>query len=195
MLSSFLFCIGALIQTIDTHSLPAFYVARVIAGLGLGSASVVVPMFSSEMVPKELIGKIGSFFQLFYTLGIFTSYWVDYGVSKDLSSVPKQWQIPIGLQLIPAALLGLGMFTLKESTRWLTKKGRHEEAWESLVWIRNSRGVEAQAEMDEIRTGVVIEERETEGFRLKELLEPANRKLVATGFLVFMAQQATGATA
>lgn len=68
MLFSAVFCLGAAIQTINTHSLAAFYVARVIAGLGLGAATVVVPMFSSEMVPKELRGQIGSFFQLFFTL-------------------------------------------------------------------------------------------------------------------------------
>lgn len=67
MLSSLVFCIGALIQTIDTGSIAAFYVARVVAGLGLGSATVVVPTYSSEMVPKEMRGQVGSFFQLFYT--------------------------------------------------------------------------------------------------------------------------------
>lgn len=67
MLSSAVFCIGALIQTINTHSLPAFYVARLVAGLGLGSSTVVIPMFSSEMTPKELRGQVGSFFQLFFT--------------------------------------------------------------------------------------------------------------------------------
>jgi len=64
MLSSFVFCIGAMIQTIETGSLSAFYVGRVIAGLGLGASSVVVPMFSSEMVPKHMRGQIGSFYQL-----------------------------------------------------------------------------------------------------------------------------------
>jgi MFS family permease len=67
MISSFVFCIGAVIQTINTHSLAAFYVARVIAGLGLGTATVVVPAFSSEMAPKDIRGRIGSFFQWFYT--------------------------------------------------------------------------------------------------------------------------------
>lgn len=67
MLFSFVFSIGAMIQTINTHSLPAFYVSRVIAGLGLGASTVVIPMFSSEMVPKELRGQIGSFFQWFFT--------------------------------------------------------------------------------------------------------------------------------
>jgi len=67
MLSSFVFAIGAIIQTINTHSLTAFYIARVIAGLGLGAATVVVPMFNSEMMPKEMRGQVGSFFQWFFT--------------------------------------------------------------------------------------------------------------------------------
>jgi len=56
-----------MIETIDTHSRSEFYVGRVIAGLGLGSATVIVPMFSSEMMPKEIRGKVGCFLQLSFT--------------------------------------------------------------------------------------------------------------------------------
>lgn len=145
--------------------------------------------------------------------GIFTSYWVDYAVSKRASSISEQWQIPIGLQLVPAALLGFGMLTLKESVRWLTKKGRHDEAWESLKWIRADESQDTIDEMEEIRTGVEMERQATEGFRLTgkqsrslfslyhangyltELVERDNFKRVFTAFAVFTAQQATGATA
>ncbi|KAG9684966.1 MFS sugar transporter-like protein, partial [Aureobasidium melanogenum] len=197
VLCSTIFVIGAIIQTINTHSFGAFLAARLIAGIGLGGSSVVVPMFSSEMAPKQLRGQIGSFYQLFYTLGIFTSYWIDYGVGKDIpTSEARQWQIPIGIQILPAALLGLGMFTLKESVRWLTLKGRHQEAWESLQWIRADSGPDAQLEMDEIRLGVETELREKEGFQLRELYtKPDNLKRTVTAAVVFIAQQFTGATA
>lgn len=56
---SFIFCIGALIQTIKTESRSAFYVGRVIAGIGLGGSSVIVPMYSAEMAPAPLRGQIG----------------------------------------------------------------------------------------------------------------------------------------
>ncbi|KAL7622184.1 hypothetical protein AAE478_007687 [Parahypoxylon ruwenzoriense] len=196
MISSFVFCVGAAIQTINTHSLPAFYVARLIAGLGLGAATVAVPMFNSEMMPKEMRGQVGSFFQWFYTFGIFVSYWVDYGVARGISSTdPSQWQIPIGLQLAPAAFLGLGMLTVPESTRWLTKKGQHEEAWRSLQWIRADESRATADEMEEIRSGVAAEAVATEGFQMRELLERENFKRVSAAFAVFTAQQATGATA
>jgi MFS family permease len=75
MVAAFVFCIGAMVQTINTHSLVGFYIARVIAGLGLGSASVIVPMFNSEMAPKEIRGQVGSFFQFFFTIGM-SSPWI-----------------------------------------------------------------------------------------------------------------------
>lgn len=117
-------------------------------------------------------------------------------MSKHLSKAGNiEWQIPIGLQLVPAGLLGLGVLTLPDSTRWLTQHGRHDEAWKSLMWIRASDALYVQEEMAEIRAGVELEKSETEGFRPKELLQGRNLKLLLTAFYVFTAQQSTGATA
>ncbi|EMC97188.1 hypothetical protein BAUCODRAFT_147340 [Baudoinia panamericana UAMH 10762] len=191
-----IFCVGAAIETGNTHSKGAFYVGRVIAGLGLGGTTVVVPMFSAEMSPKQVRGQIGSFYQLMYTLGIFTSYWVNWGVARDISSSKtSQWQVPVSLQILWAGLLGLGMFTLKESTRWLTAVGRHEEAWESLKWVRADDGPATQVEMEEIRRGVEMEAHAGEGFRLSEMVQGSNLRRTVTASSVFIAQQATGATA
>ena len=70
--------IGAMIQTINTGSLGAWYTARFIAGLGMGGLSVVMPMYSAEMTPKEIRGRCGSFYQWLYTWEILIAYWVDY---------------------------------------------------------------------------------------------------------------------
>jgi MFS family permease len=162
---SIIFIIGALVQTINSHSTTTFFVGRIIAGIGLGGSSVVVPMFSSEMTPKQIRGQIGSFYQLMFTLGIFTSYWTDWGVAKDISDTEsKQWQIPVGLQMLFAGLLGIGTLTLKESTRWLAMRGRHDEAWGSLKWIRASDDDDVRSEMLEIKLGVEMEAHAREGF-------------------------------
>jgi hypothetical protein len=79
----------------------------------------------------------------------------------------SQWQLPIGLQLVPAILLGLGVLTLKESTRWLTKKERHEEAWQSLSWIRGDESQTTAEEMSSIRLGVEAEAKATQGFEVR----------------------------
>lgn len=87
------------------------------------------------------------------------------------------------------------MLTLKESTRWLTRKGRHEEAFESLRWIRADSSQAVVDEMEDIRLGVEMEARATEGFQMKELLQGDNFSRVFAAFAIFLAQQATGATA
>lgn len=146
MLASAIFNVGAIIQTINTHSLAAFYVARVVSGIGVGMATVIIPAYSAEMAPKNIRGMLGSMFQFFFTLGVMTSYWIDYAVQVHVPHSSRQWQIPVGLQLVPGAILGLGMLLTKESTRWLAKQGRHDEAMKSLSWVRGGETDEVRAE-------------------------------------------------
>lgn len=146
ILASFIFSAGAIVQTINTHSLAAFYAARVVSGVGVGMATVVIPMYSAEMAPKNIRGMLGSMFQFFFTMGVMTSYWIDYAVKEHIPDTTAQWQIPIGLQIVPGAILGLGMLLTKESTRWLAKNGRHDEAMASLAWVRGGESQEVSEE-------------------------------------------------
>lgn len=120
---------------------------------------------------------------------------IDYGTVQGLPHSDAEWQIPVGLQLVPAALLGLGLIPQKESIRWLAKKGRNDEAWEALTWMRADSGPEVKAEFNEIKTGIAEELRATEGFKKRELLQPANRYRIALAFGIFLGQQCTGMTA
>lgn len=49
MLASTIFCIGAIVQTVNTHSIGAFYAARVVSGIGVGMATVIIPMYSGRI--------------------------------------------------------------------------------------------------------------------------------------------------
>ncbi|KAK7002419.1 general substrate transporter [Favolaschia claudopus] len=195
MVCSAIFTLGAVLQTINTHSLAAFYVGRVVAGLGLGGSSVIISMFSSENAPKEIRGRLGSFYQLMYTFGIFTAYWVDYAVANRLGAVTKQWQIPIALQIVPAVLLGVGMLTVTESVRWLAQKGRDDEAWESLKWIRADDSEETRAELQQIQASIAEDRAARSGFKYSELLERDSFTRLCIGVTVFLCQQSVGATA
>lgn len=207
------FCTGVILQVVPSHSLVCFYIGRFVAGLGLGAGTAVVPAYNAEMAPKEIRGKLGSGMQWLFALGVMLSYWIDYGVKIGMPVSSKQWQIPVGLQMVPAGVLGLGLFAFPESTRWLAKKGRFDEAFESLKWIRASDGKktslvllgdttnqfsigpEVKAEFNEIRVGLEEELRATEGFSKRELLEPANRYRLGLAFFMFLGQQCTGMTA
>lgn len=191
---SLIFCIGVVMEVINSHSLPLFYVGRVICGIGVGGSATVIPIYMSEMSPKQIRGQLGSCYQFTFTIGILVSYWIDYGV-KFMPASARQWQIPIGIQMVPGALMGLGMLTLHESVRWLISKGENDRAWSSLVWIRGSDSAEVEAEFAEMKQGVEEARHATAGFKLQELLEWPNAHRLLLGFGLFMAQQSTGSTA
>ena len=196
VICSAVFCVGCILQVINTHSIGVFYAGRVISGFGVGGATVLVPMFSAEMAPKEIRGKLGSCFQLFFATGVCISYWVDYalqvGISSDKSA---QWQVPVGLQLVPGAILAIGMLFVKESARWLAKKGRRSDALVSLVWVRGGENTaEIQSEFAEIVRGVEIELEASEGLTWKELLLPSNRYRMFIGITIQLCAQLTGNT-
>ena len=168
--------------------------ARVISGIGVGTATVIIPMFSAEMAPKKIRGQLGSMFQFFFTIGVCVSYWVNYGVSVGIPSSTRQWQVPIGLQLVPGGLLGLGMLYLPESVRWLAKRGDHEKAMKSLIWVRGGDSEAVREEMTEILAGLEAEARATEGFTWKEMLLPANRYRLFIAISLQIGVQLTGNT-
>ncbi|KAJ5933358.1 hypothetical protein N7454_005687 [Penicillium verhagenii] len=192
-----LFCIGVIIQVNNTHSLAAWYVGRIVAGLGMGGQSVVIPMYSAEMTPKEIRGRCGSFYQWMYAWGVFLAYWVDYGVEQNASIVgtSREWQIPVGLQLVSGGTLFILTFTLPESIRWLSMQNRNDEAWASMEWIRGGDNQKTRDEFAETQLGLQAERSEREGFSFRELLEPANRLRFLVGPMLFVFQNATGSSA
>lgn len=119
---------------------------------------------------------------------------VNYAVKQHVPVSTKQWQIPIGLQLVPGALIGLGMLLVKESTRWLAKVGRTDEALESLIWVRGGDSDEVRSEFDEIIRGLEEERRATDGVTWRELLLPVNRFRVFVAITMQLSQQLTGNT-
>ncbi|KAL4073794.1 D-xylose-proton symporter [Scleroderma citrinum] len=50
--------------------------------------------------------------------------------------VEASWRIPVGIQMFPALLLGIGMAFMPYSPRWLMEKGRDEEALQILSVLR-----------------------------------------------------------
>ncbi|KAH0404199.1 general substrate transporter, partial [Aureobasidium melanogenum] len=84
-----IFIIGSLLQTcsaIGNHSLAILYVGRVIGGIGVGLISAVVPTYIGENVNKEIRGRCIGTMQLFNVTGIMLSYFVNYGVTRSIST-------------------------------------------------------------------------------------------------------------
>lgn len=139
------FSIGVALQTAST-TLPLFIVGRVIAGLGVGLVSCLVPLYQSECAPKWIRGAVVSCYQWFITIGLLVSAIADNG-TKDIQSYAC-YRIPIALQFIWAAILASGMLFLPESPRYLIKKNRHEQAYKSLSRLNSTTIDDPQIDID-----------------------------------------------
>jgi len=73
LLGAITFCVGGVIQT-SASTLVPLYIGRLIAGLAIGILSMAVPLFLSEISPKQLRGTLVSMQQLAITFGILISF-------------------------------------------------------------------------------------------------------------------------
>lgn len=87
------------------------------------------------------------------------------------------------------------MIFLPESVRWYLKKDRNEEAWKALSWVRGDSSEITVSEFEDMKHGIELENAAKAGFRVRELLEPVNRKRLTIGTLIFLFQQGTGSGA
>jgi sugar porter (SP) family MFS transporter len=155
-------------------------VMRFVIGLAVGSASMAVPLYISEVAPPRARGALVSFNQLALTSGILIAFLVDYALSSSAA-----WRLMFGLAAIPAVLLFVGMLTQAESPVWLITHGRIADARRVLTRVRSA-DHDVEAEINEI--GSLNNDKAS----YRELLQPGMRKLVVIGVLLAVFQQITG---
>ncbi|MCJ1324333.1 hypothetical protein MMC10_000995 [Thelotrema lepadinum] len=132
------FIIGAAIMlgANGARGLGLIYAGRVLTGLGVGGASMLTPIYISEIAPPAVRGRLVGLYELGWQFGGLVGFWINYGISENIPQSTTSWLIPFAVQLIPAGFLFVGSFWIKESPRWLYLKGRREIALRNLCWIR-----------------------------------------------------------
>ncbi|KAK2760768.1 hypothetical protein FQN54_002005 [Arachnomyces sp. PD_36] len=113
------------------------YAGRVLAGIGVGAGSNLVPIYISELSPPSIRGRLVGVYELGWQIGGLVGFWINYGVAETMAPSHKQWVIPFAVQLIPSGMLLIGSIFIKESPRWLFSRGRRQDAINNLCWIRN----------------------------------------------------------
>ena len=91
------------------------FAGRIIVGLGVGLASMTVPVYISECAPEELRGALVSIDVLLITTGQFVSYCVD----AVFLHVPYNWRWMLGLSAVPAILQFVYFYLLNIIYRYL----------------------------------------------------------------------------
>ncbi|CAN8100984.1 unnamed protein product [Discula destructiva] len=138
VLFSIIFILGAglMLGANGERGLGLIYGGRVLAGIGVGGASNMVPIYISELAPPAVRGRLVGIYELGWQIGGLVGFWINYGVNTTMAPSHSQWLVPFAVQLIPAGLLLFGALWMRESPRWLFAKGRREQALGNLCWMR-----------------------------------------------------------
>ncbi|KAJ5798470.1 uncharacterized protein N7503_007766 [Penicillium pulvis] len=136
------FCVGVIVQAC-TQNKDYVFAGRFVTGLGVGSLSMVVPLYNAELAPPEIRGSLVAVQQLAITFGIMVSFWIGYGTNyiggTGAGQSDAAWLIPICIQILPALVLAAGMILfMPQSPRHLMNTGREEECLQTLARLRGT---------------------------------------------------------
>jgi sugar porter (SP) family MFS transporter len=159
---------------------------RFVLGLGIGIASVIVPLYLAEMAPARDRGAITSLNQYMIIVGTALSAALGYAFAFAGS---WRWMLLVGV--FPAVVLVAGMFGMPDTPRSLIRRGRDEDARAVLVGLRGD-NAEAERELAEITT---LERQQRDTRTLALLTAPWVRRLLLLGALLAIFQQITGINA
>ena len=112
---SIIFFVGGALQTLAT-GMPMMLLGRIIAGLGVGALSTIVPVYQSEISPPHNRGKLACIEFSGNVCGYAASVWVDYFCSFIQNDYA--WRLPLAVQCFMGALLGLGSLIICETPRY-----------------------------------------------------------------------------
>jgi SP family sugar:H+ symporter-like MFS transporter len=176
------FTVGSLLAAL-APSVGILVAARVIIGLAVGSAALVVPLYLSEIAPAESRGAIASLNQLMIVGGILAAF-----IVNAILASSGNWRLMLGLAAVPSLVLLVGMLFMPETPRYLVHAGEEDTARDVLEDLPGDERPEER--IGEIRD---VEQEEQGGTGLGALwrakwVRPA--LLVATGLAVF--QQLVG---
>ncbi|CAK9139018.1 unnamed protein product [Ilex paraguariensis] len=203
VLAGAIFFVGALLMGFATNY--AFLmVGRFVAGIGVGYALMIAPVYTAEVSPAASRGFLTSFPEVFINFGILLGYISNYAFSK----LPEHlgWRFMLGIGAIPSVFLAVVVLGMPESPRWLIMQGRLGEAKRVLDKTSDSKE-EAQLRLADIKEAAGIPENCNDDFVLittkhshgegvwRELLlypTPAVRHILIAAIGIHFFQQSSG---
>ncbi|GAA4330132.1 arabinose-proton symporter AraE [Mucilaginibacter gynuensis] len=188
--TAILFAVSSIGAALPTN-LTQFVLFRIVGGIGIGAASMLSPLYISEIAPPKIRGKLVSVYQLAIVIGINLIYFVNLKIASLGThewKVETGWRWMIASGLLPSALFLILLFLVPESPRWLIKKNRSAEALNTLERLNGKE--EALAVVQEVEL-TLNQEKGT----IAELFKPGLRKAMIVGAVLALFSQITGINA
>ncbi len=197
---AFLYVLSALMSAFATSYL-MLLMARGIGGAAFTSL-MIAPLYIGEISPSQVRGKRVSINQLNIVIGLSAAYFTNYFI-LDLSNSgalwvsalgidTHTWRWMLGLELIPATVFLLALFTVPDTPRWLMLKGREEEAHRVIATLLPPDEVDAEIEVIKHSSAT---ETESLWARIGDIFGPKMRLALIVGVIIAVVQQITGINA
>lgn len=176
---------------------------RIVGGVGIGIASIICPLYISELAVAKYRGSLVSCYQLAITIGFLGAYLVNYGLLGysetatagdslfDKIFVSEVWRGMLGMETLPAALFFVVIFIIPESPRWQILRGDLSAARATLgrVYLVSS---EAEEQVEATRK---VSENKDGGSEISMLFSPGIFKALLIGVGIAILGQFMGVNA
>ncbi|MBD3384071.1 sugar porter family MFS transporter [candidate division KSB1 bacterium] len=187
ILAALMFLVSALGSALAGH-VTEFVIYRIIGGVGVGTASMLSPLYIAEISPARLRGRLVSVNQLTIVSGMLIVYFVNYFIAlqgAESWNITTGWRWMFGSEALPALLFLIFIFFVPESPRWLMKQGEVENAKKVLFKVSESSRI--QDDLDHIKETIL-----QETCRFSDLFRSGLRPALFLGIALAVLQQVTG---
>jgi sugar porter (SP) family MFS transporter len=182
ILTSLVFLVSSLGCAITSHYL-VFITYRIIAGIAVGAASMMAPIYIAEISPPKHRGKLVSLNLVAIFLGQSSAFFSNFFL-RDVGG-DNNWRWMLAIMAVPSFLLFVFLMFVPESPRWLVEKNQIAAAMNILTRINGA--TEANREFEEIQQTL----KASKG-KLVELFHKGMFKILIIGILLAVFQQVTG---
>ena len=162
-----------------------FVLFRFVGGLGIGSASILAPLYIAEVSPARIRGALVSVNQMAIVTGILLAYFVNWAFA---GVGPSNWRWMYGMGAVPSLVFFGLLLRVPESPRWLVKMEREPEALAVLSRVNDHAA--AAEEVRSIKETLLLEKGS-----LAELFRPGFRQAIFIAIVLAVLQQITGINA
>lgn len=207
-LASLIFMLGSVLMGYSPNY-NVLLAGRCIAGVGVGFALMIAPVYAAEISSPKTRGFLSSLPEIGISIGILLGY-----ISNNLFAkltLKLGWRVMLGIAAIPSLILAIGILKMPESPRWLIMKGRigeakkimykvcddEEEAQQRLKDIKRAAGIDENCTDDIVQISKSGQKAQTGGVWKELLLKPTPtvRRMLLAGVGIHFFEHATGTEA